>query len=345
MSNRPYGIGKHKRGKTNYAVIFLVAIFIVSTILFLGFYFSWRNENENGKVQGNEQGNKQEIAKARENATQPQNLAKSSEITREIVAEPPDISKDVSVSEEIARMLDFSFENEYEAAQTSTPAENDPLWNLILLNPGNAITSEIPMEFAKFDEQYIDQRAAEAYSKMCMAAQKNGITLYLRSGYRSMKTQRDNYNNSVYDYIEDGETEESAIKLTEKYYTRAGHSEHHSGLALDIITPKYHHDFYGLDERFAKTDAYNWLKENCYDYGFILRYPREKEDITKISFEPWHYRYVGEEHARAIKESGLCLEEYLQKLVSFYEKNETGEANREAMAEYATTFPQMLMEK
>ena len=86
-----------------------------------------------------------------------------------------------------------------------------------------------------------------------------------------------------------------------------GTSEHELGLAADIVTPSYQ----SLDSGYDQTDAFKWLVEHCADYGFILRYPKEKQDITKIIYEPWHYRYVGQEDAKIIMESGVTLEEYL----------------------------------
>ncbi|WP_423246190.1 M15 family metallopeptidase [Paludihabitans sp. MB14-C6] len=143
------------------------------------------------------------------------------------------------------------------------------------------------------------------------AAKKDGITLYLRSGYRSIATQNVNYQADIQRNINKGYTREQAIIETEKYYARPGQSEHHTGLAFDIITPEYHRDIYTLNEQFAKTKAYDWLVKHCAEYGFILRYPKDKVDITKINYEPWHYRYVGIEHAKKIMENNLCLEEYL----------------------------------
>lgn len=189
-------------------------------------------------------------------------------------------------------------------------------WNLILLNPdaNNKIDKDLNIKMTRFDSQEIDSRAAGAYQKMCDAAKKAGITLYLRSGYRSMETQEKNYNNSVADYIAKGKTTAEAVTLTKQYYTEPGHSEHHTGLACDIITPQYHQQVYELDERFMKTDAYQWLVANSADYGFVLRYPQDKVAITKINFEPWHYRYVGVDHAKFMKKHNLCLEEYIELL-------------------------------
>lgn len=190
-------------------------------------------------------------------------------------------------------------------------------WNLILLNPeeDHKIDQDLSIEMSSFDGQSVDERAAQAYEEMRGAAQEAGITLFLRSGFRSMATQEQNYQAAIKRNRDSGMTEEEALAATRQYYTMPGHSEHHTGLAFDIITPEYHRDVYTLDDRFAETDAYPWLLEHCADYGFILRYPREKEDITQISFEPWHYRYVGVEHARYIMEHGLCLEEYIELLL------------------------------
>lgn len=89
-----------------------------------------------------------------------------------------------------------------------------------------------------------------------------------------------------------------------------GTSEHHTGLALDLITPGYQQ----LDDGFENTAAFKWLDKHSAEYGFVLRYPKDKEDITKIIYEPWHYRYVGVNAAETIKANGWCLEEYVENL-------------------------------
>lgn len=198
------------------------------------------------------------------------------------------------------------------------PEGNLSDWNLILLNhdPDNKIDKELNFDQVKFDTQYVDARASEFYQKMYNDAKKDGITLYLRSGYRSISTQTVNYNANVERLQKEGLSKEEAIVQTNLYYTVPGHSEHHTGLAFDIITPEYHSDVYTLNEQFAETKAYKWLLKNCADYGFILRYQEHKTDITGINFEPWHYRYVGIEHAKYITENDICFEEYIELLKS-----------------------------
>lgn len=189
-------------------------------------------------------------------------------------------------------------------------------WNLILLNHDdeNKIDKDLNFEQVKFDTQYVDARAGVYYQQMYDAALKDGITLYLRSGFRNISTQTVNYNANIDRLKNQGLTYEQAVIETNLYYTVPGHSEHHTGLAFDIITPEYHRDIYTLSDEFAKTDAYDWLIANCAEYGFILRYAEDKTDITAINFEPWHYRYVGKEHAEFIMENDICLEEYIQLL-------------------------------
>ena len=108
--------------------------------------------------------------------------------------------------------------------------------------------------------------------------------------------------------MNNGKSKEEAEKITATMIAIPGTSEHHTGLAADIVTPTHQ----TLDPEFADTDAGKWLQENAAEYGFILRYPEDKQDITEIIYESWHYRYVGVDHAMAIKENGLCLEEYLE---------------------------------
>lgn len=228
--------------------------------------------------------------------------ASSQPVSSEVSSEAPVSSEDAVSSE---------------AAPSSQP---DPLpagqltdWNLILLNPEaeNKIDEEMDIEKTKFDTQWVDSRAAPAYEAMVAAAKQDGIDLYLRSGYRSINTQRINYENEIQRFLGLGYDEAEAIRRTRQYYTEPGHSEHHSGLAFDILSVQYHNTIYTLSDKFTEDSAYPWLLEHAAEYGFILRYPADKTEITQINFEAWHFRYVGVEHARYITEHGLCLEEYL----------------------------------
>ncbi len=141
--------------------------------------------------------------------------------------------------------------------------------------------------------------AARALENMFAAAQKDGIELLGISGYRSYYTQRNIYERRL---------KEAGPEHVSRYNAKPGHSEHQTGLAMDVGCPGY----VDLTERFAKTDAYKWLKSNAHLYGFIIRYPENGEEETGYAFEPWHVRYVGEE-ATAIWESGLTMERYVER--------------------------------
>ena len=108
-----------------------------------------------------------------------------------------------------------------------------------------------------------------------------------------------------------GMSRDAAVAETALYVAAPGCSEHNLGLAADIVSSDWYSKNSGLESWFDQTPHYQWLSENAWKYGFILRYPKDKVEVTKIGYEPWHYRYVGTDTAKAIKDSGLTLEEYL----------------------------------
>lgn len=131
-----------------------------------------------------------------------------------------------------------------------------------------------------------------AFMQMQSAASAEGLYIFVKSGYRSFYDQR---------YIYNGYAASDGQALADRYSARAGHSEHQSGMAIDVNSTM---------NSFADTPEGIWLKNNCYKYGFIIRYPEGKEHITGYMYEPWHVRYLGVELATAVTESGLTLEEY-----------------------------------
>lgn len=186
-------------------------------------------------------------------------------------------------------------------------------WNLILINSeeANGITSELPFSQSKFDMEIMDTRINDAYQSMYEGAKKDGINLYVYSGYRTIQQQQSIYTAKVQEFMEKGYLREDALVATKKVTPEPGHCEHHTGLALDIVSPEYYRLHYYLDENYLSSDVYAWLVQNAPSYGFVLRYPADKVDITKVEFEPWHFRYVGVDHALYMTANNLCLEEYL----------------------------------
>lgn len=184
-------------------------------------------------------------------------------------------------------------------------------WNLILVNPWEALPENNEVDLAEVDNtQQIDVRIVEAWNDWRNAALEAGHNLFFASGYRTVERQRYNFENRYNGYLSDGLSEEEALLKTKEYLTEPEHSEHHTGLALDIVDYEWINAGHGLDPEYDTQDSQKWLVKTMGDYGFILRYPKGKEEITGIQYEPWHFRYVGVEHARFIKKHHLVLEEY-----------------------------------
>ncbi len=177
-------------------------------------------------------------------------------------------------------------------------------WYLTLVNSGYRIadTYEPELVYVCNSGERLDKKVAEHYEKMYNAALQDGVTLTPCSGYRSYETQERNYNRKIEYFESQGFTTDEAKVKAATIIMPPGSSEHNLGYAMDIVC---------VEEWFEGTEEFKWLQKNAADYGFIMRYPKDKQDITKVIYEPWHWRYVGVEDAKKLKESGLVLEEYL----------------------------------
>lgn len=191
------------------------------------------------------------------------------------------------------------------------PADLDGDWNLVLINPTHAIEKELDIEFDEVQGYKFDKRITGKIRELIAAAKEDGISLAIVSGYRTMERSRLLYNNKIAEYKNMGYDDAAARVAAARWVAPPGTSEHHSGLAMDIVSADYYTKYSDLVEAFENDKEAIWLKDNCARFGFILRFPKDKTEITGINFEPWHFRYVGEEHAQKIMEQGICLEEYL----------------------------------
>ena len=186
-------------------------------------------------------------------------------------------------------------------------------WRMVLVNPNVKLPDDYTVETETADAatgKELQTEAAEAYRQMAKAAEADGVSLMLCSGYRNVEYQQGLFDKKVEQCLSEGLSQEDAEIKAATIVAAPGHSEHNTGLAADIVTP----DHQMLDTAFEQTPAFAWLSQHAAEYGFILRYPRDKTAITGIIYEPWHYRYVGVDNAAAILQSGGCLEEYLAKL-------------------------------
>lgn len=181
----------------------------------------------------------------------------------------------------------------------------------IIVNPWNMIPDDYTPELVSAEDGYIvDSSCKEALLQMLADCRNAGYDARITSAYRSHQTQVDLYNKKVWHYIDLGYTTADARKKAGTIIAMPGTSEHQLGLAVDLVDSSH----WVLDESQENTPAQKWLMEHCWEYGFILRYPNGKSDITGIIYEPWHYRYVGKALALELKDSGLCLEEYFAAL-------------------------------
>ena len=182
-------------------------------------------------------------------------------------------------------------------------------WALVLVNDSHPLdVSYVPESMVELEsERFVDARIEEPLRQMLDDGAKAGLSMYVASAYRSSEKQKEVFNATMQDWMANGRTPLEAYDETKKSVAVPGTSEHATGLAVDIIASEYE----GLDDRQGETDEQKWLMEHCWEYGFILRYPPEKVDITGIIYEPWHYRYVGKTAAEEIMKKNLTLEEYL----------------------------------
>ena len=180
-------------------------------------------------------------------------------------------------------------------------------WNLILVNKDNPLEADVDCKLKSFDGFDVDTRIYDDLDAMYKAAKEDGINLLMASGYRNYNTQVYLYEKKINYFKRLGYSQNEATEIASMKVTPPLTSEHETGLAVDILS--YSHNC--MDSDFGDSDAGIWLKEHSFEYGFILRYPEGKEEITKIQYEPWHFRYVGKEAAEFIYINNLTFEEFV----------------------------------
>ncbi|BCA86006.1 peptidase M15 [Enterococcus saigonensis] len=192
-------------------------------------------------------------------------------------------------------------------------------WKLVLVSPDHKIATEVSENQLTTlpDGHIVDKRIVKSYEELTAAAKAAKINLHLVSAFRSVSYQEQVFNERV-SLLEsqDQLTKEAATEKAKLTMTEPGYSEHHTGLAVDVVDENWlaSNPNMVLDESYSKQPGAQWLQKNARRFGFIVRYPEGKEAITKITYEPWHLRYVGVESAEYISKHNLTLEEYLDQL-------------------------------
>ena len=179
-------------------------------------------------------------------------------------------------------------------------------WNLILVNSDNYIPEGFTGDMTElWNGEQVDSRIYPALQEMFDDARAEGVYMVVRAGFRTQEVQQALMDERIRAFEDEGCTHNNAVELAKEWVAVPGTSEHQLGIAVDINQDP---------EKSTADEIYAWLSEHAWEYGFIYRYPPDKTEITGISNEPWHYRYVGEEAAREITQRGLCLEEYIAEL-------------------------------
>ena len=217
-----------------------------------------------------------------------------------------DIREDGTRGNEIEESVDSA---DYEMErQEELVIKPEDMWCLILTNAEYPVPEDyaVTLRDVPGTDQKVDERIYEPLINMLEAMKAEGLSPVVCSGYRTLDKQEKLFNRKVSAYVKKGRSKEESYTLARQTLSIPGSGEHCLGLAVDFYTRSYHQ----LERAFEKTPEGKWLREHAQDYGFTLRYDEGKEEITGIEYEPWHFRYVGVDVARYLKEHNLSLEEF-----------------------------------
>lgn len=290
---------RKKKLKTKNFLVFIIIIILIITSIIYGINKS-KNNNTNSKKQ-NKIENKDKVNDTKELTElekAKKDLAYYKDEYEDAYKEYREKNKDLSI-EKVIINVNIGLNYDY---YTHTKATKDLNTNTILVNKYNYLTEDyVPENLQTVDKKYSSKAlqlvdyAKEAFEELSEAASKENYTVLAMSSYRSYQYQYNLYNRYV---------NTDGIEAADTYSARPGYSEHQTGLAVDVYNGK--EDF----TNFEKTKEYNWMQDNAYKFGFILRFPKDKVLETGYQYESWHYRYVGKEIAKYIHDNNLCFEEY-----------------------------------
>ncbi len=290
---------RKKKLKTKNFLVFIIIIILIITSIIYGINKSKNNNTDSkepNKIENKDKANNTKELTELEKAKKDLDYYKDE--YENDYKEYREKNKDLSI-EKVITNVNIGLNYDY---YTHTKATKDLNTNTILVNKYNYLTEDyVPENLQTVDKKYSSKTlqlvdyAKEAFEELSEAASKENYTVLAMSSYRSYQYQYNLYNRYV---STDG------VEAADTYSARPGYSEHQTGLAVDVYNGK--EDF----TNFEKTKEYNWMQDNAYKFGFILRFPKDKVLETGYQYESWHYRYVGKEIAKYIHDNNLCFEEY-----------------------------------
>ena len=235
-------------------------------------------------------------------------------------SEPAPKPKEETPSSEAAPVSSEAEPSSSEAASSSEPpvslsakaevtTERD--WRLMLVNPDNILPENFSVDLTMTKYGYeVDSRIVDDVTALIEGAAKDNVKLLICYGYRTLEQSQQLFEKQLRKQRSYGLSEEAALAEAKRWVAPPGTSDHHTGLALDIVTPEHQ----VLNHAFYNTPAGQWMAEHSWEYGFVIRFPEDKQEITGITYEPWHLRFVGKEHAAEMHKNNECLEEYVARL-------------------------------
>ena len=297
------------------AILFLIVV--LALLGFLGWYLSEYGGGEpilpQESSRSEEPSQSEEPSKSEESSVSADSSAEEEESSAE-ESLPEEASEEESsaVPEEESSEpeLEVSASGESSRADYVVVDPNEGDWRLVLVNKTHRLASNMEIETRQIQGEEVDARIYDSLVQMLEDGERDSDREFLVcSGYRSVDLQEELFENKIQRVMASDAslTYDEAYEIAATVVAIPGASEHNTGLTVDICAV----DFQMLIEEYEETDEAQWLRENCYRYGFILRYPKGKEDVTGIIYEPWHFRYVGVEAATEIMQRGITLEEYL----------------------------------
>lgn len=242
------------------------------------------------------------------------NVSKADSSQADISSYTASVSEEAEVSSVVSSTVSTADLEDVSSEPLKNGELNSDFSNLLLVNGNNPLPEDYDYEgnLTIIDQKYLcgyrNQMDKDAYvfaKAMLDAAWKDNVELYILSPYRSFSAQNALFENEVKTHLNGSTTWEQAEIKASAEVARPGTSEHHTGLAVD---------FNSVETHFEDTEAFLWLKEHGEEYGFIMRYAEDKQDLTSVIYEPWHWRFVGIKHAKEINRLGMCLEEYIEYL-------------------------------
>ncbi len=304
-----YRIVKTKRNKINPSLIVWAVVVLLISFLIMAVLGAFSGDNKNVSSLASESSAVNAITE-----TSSQESSSEESTSSEVSSAHASTSSQTQTSSSKSETSSRTSSVVTSSASNITAKVPNGDWRLIIANKQYPLPESYEVNVSYVSGSYrLDSRIVDAYNSMIAGAKEDGITLKIISGFRTYQGQTTLFNNKVNKYLNQGYSREKATELAAQYVAPPGTSEHLTGLAVDLISTNWYSYNSDLNSNFENTKEFEWLYNNCAEYGFVLRYPKDKEAITGYSYEPWHYRYVGVEAAKEIMSNKICLEEYVER--------------------------------